>query len=75
MFPKEDINVTKAVVTYGLDSLVAVEFSNWIAREVAAGIQLLDLMTSKSLVDLAALMASRSALVDQSRFTQVNGGG
>lgn len=28
MVPEEDIDVTKAVVTYGLDSLVAVEFRN-----------------------------------------------
>ncbi|KAL8734235.1 MAG: hypothetical protein Q9181_003294 [Wetmoreana brouardii] len=73
MVEEDDIDVTKAVATYGLDSFVAVEFRNWIAREAAAGIQLLDLMTSKSFGDLAALVTSRSALVDVKRFAQVNG--
>ncbi|KAL8706673.1 MAG: hypothetical protein Q9201_000307 [Fulgogasparrea decipioides] len=73
MVEEGDIDMTKAVVTYGLDSLVAVEYRNWIAREAAASIQLLDLMTSKSFGELAALVTSKSALVDMKRFAQVNG--
>ncbi|KAL8910653.1 MAG: hypothetical protein Q9171_004069 [Xanthocarpia ochracea] len=72
MLPEEDIDVKKAVVTYGLDSLVAVELRKWIAKEAGAGIQLMDLMTSRSLGDLAALVTSRSRFVDEKKFAHVN---
>ncbi|KAL8928323.1 MAG: hypothetical protein Q9172_001007 [Xanthocarpia lactea] len=73
MLPEEDIDAKKPVVSYGLDSLVAVELRNWIAKEAGAGIQLMDLMTSRSLGDLAALVTSRSRFVDGKKFVQVNG--
>ena len=73
MLPEEDLDPKKAVVSYGLDSLVAVELRNWIAKEAGAGIQLMDLMTSRSLGDLAALVTSRSRFVDGKKFAQVNG--
>ena len=75
MVEEEDLDATKPIVTYGLDSLVAVEFRNWIAKEVGARIQLLDLMTSKSWGDLVALVASRSNLVDHKRYMLGNGSG
>ena len=75
MVQEEDLDPTKAIVTYGLDLLVAVEFRNWIAKEVGARIKLLDVMTSKSWGDLVALVASRSSLVDIKRYVQVNSGG
>ena len=75
MVQEEDLDPTKPVVTYGLDSLVGVEFRNWIAKEVGARIQLLELMSSKSWGDLVALLAARSTLVDHKRYVQVNGGG
>lgn len=75
MVQEEDLDPTKAIVTYGLDSLVAVEFRNWIAKEVGARIQLLDVMTSKSWGDLVTFITSRSSLVDPKRYVQLNGGG
>ena len=74
MVPEEDIDPSKAIITYGLDSLVAVEFRNWIAKEMGARLQLMDLTTSKSWGDLVALIVSRSSLVDHTRYAQVNGG-
>ena len=74
MVQEEDLDPTKAIVTYGLDSLIAVEFRNWVAKEVGARIQLLDVMTSKSLGDLVAFIASRSSLVDLKRYEQVYSG-
>ncbi len=41
MVQEEDLDPTKGIVTYGLDSLIAVEFRNWVAKEVGARIQLL----------------------------------
>ena len=75
MVQEEDLDPTKAIVTYGLNSLVAVEFRNWIAKEVGARTQLLDVMTSKSWGDLVGLIASRSSLVDLKRYVLVDSGG
>ena len=74
MVQEEDIDPSKAIITYGLDSLVAVEFRNWIAKEMGARIQLMEVTTSKLWGDLVALIASRSSLVDRMCFVQVNGG-
>ena len=74
MIQEEDIDPSKAVITYGLDSLVAVEFRNWIAKEMGARIQLMDVTASKSWGDLVALIVSRSSLIDHTRYAQVNGG-
>lgn len=74
MCPEEDLDASKAIVTYGLDSLVAVEFRNWMAKEAGARVQLLDLMTSKSWGDLVALVAARSNLVQHKRYVRVDGG-
>ena len=74
MVQEEDLDPTKAIVTYGLVSLVAVELRNWIAKEVGARIQLLDVMTSKSWGELVALIASRSSLVDLKRYVLLDNG-
>ena len=73
MIQEEDLDPTKPIVTYGLDSLVGVELRNWIAKEAGARIQLLELMSSKSMGALVELIASRSTLVDHKRYVQVNG--
>ena len=75
MVQEEDLDPTKPIVSYGLDSLVAVEFRNWIAKEVGARVQLLDIMPCKSWGALVELIASRSTLVDHKRYAQVNGSG
>lgn len=75
MVQDEDLDLTKAIVTYGLDSLIAVEFRNWIVKEVGTRLQMLDLMTSQSWGALVALVTSRSSLVDHKRYAQMNGSG
>ena len=75
MVQEEDLDPTKPIVSYGLDSLVAVEFRNWIAKEVGARVQLLDIMPCKSWGSLVELISSRSTLVDHKRYVQVNGSG
>ena len=75
MVQEEDLDPSKPIVSYGLDSLVAVEFRNWIAKEMGARVQLLDIMPCKSWGALVELIASRSTLVDHKRLAQVNGSG
>ena len=75
MIQEEDLDLTKPIVTYGLDSLVGVELRNWIAKEAGARIQLLELMSSRLWGALVELIASRSTLVDHERYVQVDGSG
>ena len=72
---EEDLDPTKPIVTYGIDSLVGTELRNWITKEAGARIQLLELMSSISWGALVELIASRSTMVDHKRYVQANGSG
>ncbi|KAL8659558.1 MAG: hypothetical protein Q9202_007068 [Teloschistes flavicans] len=63
MMPVEDIDRTKPIVAYGLDSLVAVEFRNWIALDLEANVPLMELMNSASIEALAGKVGDKSKLV------------
>lgn len=60
----EDIDFGKPVAAQGLDSLIAVELRNWIAKEMEVSINLVEVMTANSLGALAELAGRRSRLVD-----------
>lgn len=64
MIGKEDVDVGKPLVAYGLDSLVAVELRNWITVDLEATISLMELMNSPSINALAGKIAGKSRLVD-----------
>jgi aryl carrier-like protein len=59
MIPVEDIHPTCSVVTCGLDSLAAVEFRNWMTRELNAQLQILEIITSPNLDVLSKTVLSR----------------
>ncbi|KAB8230841.1 type I polyketide synthase [Aspergillus alliaceus] len=59
MIPAEDILPTSSVVTCGLDSLAAVEFRNWMTRELNAQLQILEIITSSNLEVLSRTVLSR----------------
>ena len=58
----EDMDVVTRVSSLGLDSLVAIEIRNWIAREADANVQVLELLSSESLIKLAELILAKSKL-------------
>ena len=64
----EDVDPTKPVVAYGLDSLVAVELRNWMTIELGAGVPLMEVMNSPSIEGLAEKLAARSDFVDRALF-------
>ena len=66
----EDMDRKKAVVAYGLDSLVAVELRNWITVDLDANVPLLELMSSPSIENLAGNIATKSRLVNHSLFAE-----
>lgn len=63
MVPREEMDASKPIVVYGLDSLVAIEIRNWITRELEASLQVLELLTSSSIVALAETILKKSKLV------------
>ncbi|KAI6710692.1 hypothetical protein PZA11_006639 [Diplocarpon coronariae] len=62
MVPREEMDPSKAIVVYGLDSLVAIEIRNWITRELEASLQVLELLTSSSFWALSEAVLGKSKL-------------
>jgi NADP-dependent 3-hydroxy acid dehydrogenase YdfG/aryl carrier-like protein len=57
----EDMDPSITVASLGLDSLVAIEIRNWIAREANANVQVLELLSSGSLMALAEIILNKSS--------------
>ncbi|KAJ6145305.1 hypothetical protein N7470_009200 [Penicillium chermesinum] len=56
----DDMDPSVTVSSLGLDSLVAIEIRNWIAREANANVQVLELLSSGSLMALAEIILNKS---------------
>ena len=65
VIPVDEIDPTRPISVYGLDSLVAIEIRNWIARELKANLQILELLSSGSMVSLSALIVKKSKIVEE----------
>lgn len=63
MVPQDEMDPAKPIAGYGLDSLVAIEIRNWITRELDASLQVLELLTSSSIMNLAETILEKSKLV------------
>lgn len=55
-----DLDVARNITSYGLDSLTAIELRNWIAKELRANLQILELLSSGTVNDLAALIVQKT---------------
>ncbi|KAL9110633.1 MAG: hypothetical protein Q9227_004810 [Pyrenula ochraceoflavens] len=62
MIPKDDMNPGTTLTALGLDSLVAIEVRNWILRECDVNLQVLELLSSGSLLELARTIIRKSKL-------------
>ncbi|KAG5953604.1 Type I Iterative PKS [Claviceps sorghi] len=65
MMAQEDMEAHKtsmSITAFGLDSLNAIELRNWIGKELQAHLQVLELLTSGRLTDLAGLVLKKSRL-------------
>ncbi|KAK8257361.1 polyketide synthase [Phyllosticta capitalensis] len=62
MIPLDDMDAARGVTTYGLDSLNAIELRNWITRELQANLQVLELLTSGSLKNLAHTVLKKTKM-------------
>jgi hypothetical protein len=62
--PLEDIDSGKPVHFYGVDSLVAVEFGNWLGKNLEAEIEVLDIMGNDSISALSEKIAKASKMLN-----------
>ena len=62
---QDDISLDAPVSNFGLDSLIAIEFKNWIGRALMAPIQTSEILDAPDLVALASLITQRSTLLDE----------
>lgn len=58
-----DVDATKKLSDYGVDSLVAVEFRSWMAKDVGADIPVLDIVGSDSIEAICARVVGLSKFV------------
>lgn len=58
--PKEDIDAEKAIYSFGIDSLVALEVRYWFMKEMKANIPIFDIMQNQSLLALGQFAAGKS---------------
>lgn len=63
MMETEDLDITRSLSHYPLDSLVAIEIRNYITREFEANMQVLELLSSGSIQTLARGVCSKSKIV------------
>lgn len=63
MLEAEDMDVTRSLSHYPLDSLVAIEIRNFITREFEANMQVLELLSSGSIQTLAKAVVGKSKIV------------
>lgn len=65
MIPAEDLDPQIPITKYGLDSLNAIELRNWITKELGANLQVLELLTAGSLINLAKLILKKRAAIKE----------
>lgn len=65
MMPESDVDAGKPLSAYGVDSLVAVEVRNWIARETGVDVSVFDIMAHVPMRQLAGDLAGRCKLLSQ----------
>ncbi|THC94693.1 hypothetical protein EYZ11_005838 [Aspergillus tanneri] len=70
--PTTDINPRQTVSSYGIDSLVAVEFRNWILKHLEANVQSFELLSAFSIQELAQIIVERSKFVPPAMLVAKN---
>ncbi|KFY43786.1 hypothetical protein V495_03781 [Pseudogymnoascus sp. VKM F-4514 (FW-929)] len=68
--PEDEINTDRSVVSYGIDSLIAVELRNWILTQLESQVQMFELMSSITFSELSNMVAKRSRLVATGLFSE-----
>lgn len=61
--PASEVDPSRPMYRYGVDSLVALEVRNWITRELKANVALLEILAAVPMVAFAAKIVEKSKLV------------
>lgn len=61
--PEEDFEYNQAITSYGVDSLVTMDFRSWVANVFAAKVSTLDVVSGNSIGDLSRKIAVSMALI------------
>jgi hypothetical protein len=59
VIPLKDLEASRNITSYNLDSLTAIELRNWIAREFRTNLQILELLSSGSVNGLSVLIVRK----------------
>lgn len=59
--PQDNIELNNRVESYGVDSLVAVELRNWLAKEMSADVAVFEILGGNTLVGVGLTVASKSS--------------
>lgn len=70
----DDIQVRAATIDIGLDSILAIEFKNWVVRTMQAPIQTSEILDAPSLVQLTRLIMQRSKICQKPLLQRSNHG-
>lgn len=62
-----DIDVTRPIHFYGVDSLIAVELRNWFANKLEADVAVMHILGNTSVQDIASIAAKNSRLIGKVR--------
>ena len=58
--PLENIDPTRPMHSFGVDSLVAIELRNWFAKEIGAEVSVFEILGNESIADLSVEAVGRS---------------
>lgn len=67
MIPVENLDAYRPTVSYGIDSLIAVEIRNWFIKEAKADIPVMVILQSTSLQELSRKATDKSRLVKKDK--------
>ncbi|TVY75995.1 Highly reducing polyketide synthase azaB [Lachnellula suecica] len=59
--PSDAIELSNRVESYGVDSLVAVELRNWLAKEMSADVAVFDILGGATLIGVGVTVAAKSS--------------
>lgn len=62
-FPVGEIDPSQGLASYGVDSLVTIDFRTWIAKEMGAAVSTVDILDGGNIIDLSEKVARQSKFV------------
>ena len=71
--PVDQVNCNQSLPSHGVDSLVAVDFRNWLSSVLRAKVSMFDIMQSPSIGHLAGLVAGGEVAFERGRETRERG--